>query len=540
MSSEDAAHASGHGGVETNTSETSLDDVVAKNERPRPRLPSFIQSLGLPEAVLFCVLLTWCSIFTYLPRLRHERVGTFGFDLGFYDQGVWLLSRFRDPFVTLRGLRLFGHHADPILLLLAPFYWLGAGPIFLLVVQVIAQAMGALALYLLARDLLHSKWAGVGIATAFCLNPTNQWLTWEFFHPDAVAIGPLLFAYWAARTKRWGFFIVAGALALLCKEDVALSLVVLGILIALRGDRRRGIVTAVISAAWFLFATRVWIPSQNHIGPFYEGLFGDLGKTPTEVVVNSVRHPTLSWRRASAGPAQSWYWKMLAPWALLPLLDLRTLVFAAPMIFVDVMSSFPYTRGYMFHYSAIVLVAVAVATVEAIAWISRRARLPSSTRNGLVNVVLVAALLSSIAWGPSPLSRQYHRGIWPLHADPRTPVKNAAISVLPSSASVSAAYDIVPHITHREKVYEFPVPWCNINWGVHGEHLDNPDNVQWLLLDRTLLGARDKSLLADLLSREFRIRFDVSDIVVAQRVHAPSTPTTDSPPDGGCHARPHP
>ena len=89
-------------------------------------------------------------------------------------------------------------------------------------------------------------------------------------------------------------------------------------------------------------------------------------------------------------------------------------------------------------------------------------------------------------------------------------------------------------------MYEFPVPWCNINWGVHGEHLDNPDNVQWLLLDRTLLGARDKSLLADLLSREFRIRFDVSDIVVAQRVHAPSTPTTDSPPDGGCHARPHP
>jgi len=231
---------------------------------------------------------------------------------------------------------------------------------------------------------------------------------------------------------------------------------------------------------------------------------------------------------------------MLAPWALLPLLDLRTLVFAAPMIFVDVMSSFPYTRGYMFHYSAIVLVAVAVATVEAIAWISRRARLPSSTRNGLVIVVLVAALLSSIAWGTSPISRQYHRGIWPLHADPRTPVKNAAISVLPSSASVSAAYDIVPHITHREKVYEFPVPWCNINWGVHGEHLHNPDNVQWLLLDRTLLGARDKSLLADLLSREFRIRFDVSDIVVAQRVHAPSTPTTDSPPDGGCHARPHP
>ena len=45
-------------------------------------------------------------------------------------------------------------------------------------------------------------------------------------------------------------------------------------------------------------------------------------------------------------------------------------------------------------------------------------------------------------------------------------------------------YNLDTHLTHRPKVYEFPVPWCNINWGVNGEHLDNPDHVQWLLVDR--------------------------------------------------------
>ena len=58
--------------------------------------------------------------------------------------------------------------------------------------------------------------------------------TWEFFHPDALAIAPLLFAYWAATRRALG--LVRGrrrAWPLACKEDVALAVVVLGLL-----DRR--------------------------------------------------------------------------------------------------------------------------------------------------------------------------------------------------------------------------------------------------------------------------------------------------------------
>ena len=88
---------------------------------------------------------------------------------------------------------------------------------------------------------MRSRWCGVALAIALLLNPTYQWLMWEFFHPDAVAIAPLLFAYWAARERRWGWFTVAAVIALSCKEDVALAVVVLGLLVAfrLRGDQRR-------------------------------------------------------------------------------------------------------------------------------------------------------------------------------------------------------------------------------------------------------------------------------------------------------------
>ena len=520
--------------------DAALDDAATDADLSAlGRIDRLRQSIGAPELALIVVLSTWSSVFIFLPQLRYDRYGTFGFDLGIYDQGVWLLSRFRDPFVTIRGLELFGHHANLVLILLAPFYWVGAGPIFLLTVQVLAQASGGIALYLLGRDLLQSKWAGVGIATAYYLNPTGQWLTWEFFHPDAVAIGPLLFAYWAARSKRWLIFWVSFGFALACKEDAALSLAVLGLMLIFRSERRRGMLVTAMSTGWFFFATRALIPFENGVGPFYDTFFGTLGNSPTAVVFNSLRHPSETWHLASAGDAKAWYWKMWAPWALTPLLDLRVLAYAAPMIFIDALSSFPYTRDYQFHYSALVLVGSAAATVEAIAWISRRSKDEITTRNALVIVVVVCALLCSIFWGASPIARQYHSGIWPLQPDPRAAAKDEAIRRLPAQASVSAAYNIDSHLTHRAKVYEFPVPWCNINWGVKGEHLDNPDQVQWLLLDTELLNnARDRALLADLLTHEFQIRYQSDDIMLAQRVALPTSPARGNPPGGQCFDRP--
>ena len=44
--------------------------------------------------------------------------------LGIFDQGVWLLSRLKDPFVTIRGLPLFGDHASYRLSAWPAFQWI--------------------------------------------------------------------------------------------------------------------------------------------------------------------------------------------------------------------------------------------------------------------------------------------------------------------------------------------------------------------------------------------------------------------------------
>lgn len=469
-----------------------------------------------PRVALVAAVGVWSLTLGRLGALRHDRFGTFGFDLGIYDQAVWLLSRARDPFITVRGLEAFGHHVNVILLVLAPFYRLGAGPHFLLLVQVAAQASGAGAVFLLARDRIADRWLAAALGAVYLLHPTSQWLVWEFFHPDAVAIGPLLFAYWASRERRWGWFACAALIAAMCKEDVALVLVIIGLLVAWRGDRRIGFGVSAGSLAWYIVATRVIIPWQNGIGPFYDSFFGTLGTNPLQVAVNSVRHPGVTWDLLRQHDRLEYLWRMLGPVAFVPLISPSTLAIALPMLAVNLLSSFPYTRDAHFHYSALVLVGVMIATVEGVA------RLPTvAVRRALVGVILATSVVATVAWGPSPIGVAYHRGWWPLQTDPRQAVNDAAIHEVPANAAVSASYSYVPHLTHRVRVYEFPVPWRDINWGVRGEHLDDPSRVQWIVVDRRLLDFDGEIVLGTLLRYEFTVRSDRDGVLVAQRVHPP-------------------
>ena len=188
-----------------------------------------------------------------------------------------------------------------------------------------------------------------------------------------------------------------------------------------RADWRIGTGIALIAGAWFVLATQVLIPHFNGVGRFYDSFFGpDLGETPGDIARNIAQHPSLAFDRMTESVAQTWYWRMLAPFAILPLLCIRALAIALPMIAVNVLTLFPYTRDYRFHYSSIVVAGCAVATVEGDRVDAARIAGGNETvRNVGVALVLAAALVTTVLWGASPLARDY-TSIWPLHADVHT------------------------------------------------------------------------------------------------------------------------
>ena len=336
-----------------------------------------------------------------------------------------------------------------------------------------------------------------------------------------MAITPLLFAWWLARRERWGWFTASLVYAVSWKEDVALAAAVLGVVVLLRGHRRVGFITAGLAVVWFLFVNRVLLPGVSGEA-FYDHLFSNLGDSPWEIATTMLVHPTRILRALGAPEARSYVWQMMAPFAFLPVLAPTAFGLGAPQFVLNVVSEAGFTRSISYHFSAMPLAATTLAMVEAVAFLGRR----PAVRRLLVGAVAATALAGAVLWGVSPIGREYDEGWWPLAADSRQASKEQAVAIPPDDAPVSATYEFAPHLTHRRAIYDWPNPWVPTNWGLYNEGTPDPAVVQWLVVDRRLVGP-SADLLQQLLGRggQFDVVFDRDDIVVARRVGSGPSPS---------------
>ena len=88
---------------------------------------------------------------------------------------------------------------------------------------------------------------------------------------------------------------------------------------------------------------------------------------------------------------------------------------------------------------------------------------------------------------------------------------------------MSADYNLVPHLAHRELVYTFPNPWLSSNYGIGGksDHA-NPADVEWIAVNTNVLDVASRGLLDELVGRgEFVVDSYDADVLVAHRVKPP-------------------
>lgn len=465
--------------------------------------------------VLGAQMMAFIGLYGFLTLRQHAGYGTEGFDLGIFDQATWLLSQGETGIISMRGLPVFGHHANLVLVLLAPLYLLDGGPEMLLVVQTLALAAGAIPVFLLARQRLESLTGALVVSGAYLLHPALAWMTWWQFHPEVLALSPLLFAWWFAERRRWWPFSLCILLALLCKEDVAIAVSVLGLALAvLRRQWRAGLVTLGAGAAWFLVMTMVVIPSELGSDPFYaQSNFSNWGDSIGSVVVGMVTQPVEVARTLMEESRLEYYKKLVGPLGVLPFVGLPFTLVGAPQLVINALSSHPPAHNIRHQYSAMVVVGLFIGSVEALGRLRRRQR--------WLAVVGVAALAATAiaghwAWAPAPGTREYASGIWrrPL---PRHATFDAAVSRIPAGDGVAASYFIAPHLTHRRHLYQWPAPWVLLHWGLRGENPPSTRSVDWLIIDEHL--GEHPELLDELVGqdREFRAVLRHDGLLLARR-----------------------
>ncbi|MDJ0769893.1 MAG: DUF2079 domain-containing protein, partial [Ilumatobacter sp.] len=468
-------------------------------------------------AVIFAV------VFGRLGIQHHRNFGTWAFDMGIYDQSFWLVSRGKS-FVTVRGLDFWGHHVNLIAVLFAPFYWFGAGPSFLYAAQATALGAGAIPTYLIARDRLGNPWIGTVFAIVYLLYAPIQWISWANFHPEALVVTPLLFAWWFAMQRRWRPFFVALLLALSTREDTALLVVVMGIVLwwmmrrdgdGTKRDQRIALGVTALGVVWYAVCTRLIIPGFNQgQQPFYIGYFyGAYGADTFEIAETMITRPDRVVSDATQPDRLRFYRDLLLPWGGLPLAGLGQLAMAVPQTLASVIGASPYARTIRYQYTAVMIAPIVIASIEGARWLWRY----RFVQRFLLPWLLVCAYVTNIAWSPSPISA--NDGVWATPV-PRHEAMRDAVDLVPDGVSVTATYALGPHLSHREQIYDWPNPWVPSYWGNDDTYkLPDPSEIEYIVIDRVHVGEAQRDLLTQLTGPggEFEVLFDVDDVVVARR-----------------------
>ena len=433
----------------------------------------------------------------------HERLLSNSYDLGIFDQAVRSYASGHLPVSELKGpgYPLLGDHFHPVLALLAPFYLLWPSAETLLVAQAALIAVSALPLAVWARRELGDLAAGVimacygmswGIASAVGFD----------FHEVAFAAPLLAFSMAALGTGRLRAAVYWALPLLLVKEDLGITVAVIGLLVARRGDRKLGITTAVAGMGASILTVFVIIPAFNPHGTYEYwnlriGMDGDgdgplllglLYKVTVGLITPEVKATTLI--------------QLLAPTLFLALRSPLLLV-ALPTIAWRFISSYTPYWGTGYHVSLTLMPIVFAAFIEAL--IRRRSNVSSVRR-----YVAGAAAVSLLLLPQYPLWELVQPATW--RHDPRVAVAEKLMDRIPRNATVQASTYLVPHLTNRTSV------------SLYGWSQSRPD-PEWIMVDTWVAPAlrwpldyaTEKAMLDRDRAHGYRVAADVSGFVLLRR-----------------------
>jgi len=445
----------------------------------------------------------WGWYFAVRTSNVHFGMGTSAYDFGLYEQGVWLLSRFESPFVTLMGRNLLGDHSSFVLFLVAPLFWVVESTALLLVVQAFVVAAGAIFVHLASRQVTGSDALGFVFGLTYLLHPAISWTVLENFHPDAFLGLFIAMVWWAIFARSTVWFWVSVALALSVKEDVAVILVGIGVWLAARREWRRAFALVVVSLV--TMATMLFVLMRSFTGITFRNSwripFGGAGGFLRTVF--TAPGDVIDHFRSDGRP--TYVFQMLAPLGFVFLRAPLVTASAFTVLFVNVLSTFWYQYQIEYHYSIVAVPSIVIGAAWAIRLLAGR------TRRYAIALVMACSLFAAFVWSPLPFARREVPAWMPSH-----PVAAAAreiIEVIPPDASVTAQHSVTAHLARRHEIYMFPNPFKSTLYGPdvfhEGIRLPAAETVEYVVLHRTLtpedeaIWAAERDDFAEVVSNEF-------------------------------------
>ena len=372
-------------------------------------------------------------LYSLYSVVRHLRLESFIFDLGVYDQIIWLASRGKPLFSSFLEGHPWGDHFTPALLLLAPLYWAWDNVIILLLFQAFFAVFGAYPVYLLARKKVKNISLSLLIAFVYLTFFGIQNAIAFDFHPIVLATTLLAWLFWLYEERKYRLFWLVFLLFLGLQENFFLLGIALGVfLVIYYRDFKRGVLMTIGSAIGFLLVIFVVIPYFAKTPFIY--LPRHLVDLSFWEVVKMFFYPPVKIKLIVVS---------LLAFGFLPLLSPMVLILLFEEFFQRFVGSPIETRwGLGYQYNAILAPILALGTMVTIQkFFLKRKKIAAV-------LLIVSFLFVQILFHPA-LNDLLRKEFYDLE---RTKNSREILKLLPKEASVAATNNLGAQLAHREKI----------------------------------------------------------------------------------------
>lgn len=372
-------------------------------------------------------------------------------DLGLFDQAIRHYAHFQAPIASLKGpgFNLLGDHFHPILVTLAPLYWIWDDARVLLLAQAALVGASVWVVHSFVGRHLGARTAGF-LAVAYALGWPLQVMIDYDFHEIAFAVPLLAVAVDALDRKSDRALLLSCAALLFVREDMGLVVLCIALLRLGRRPRWPAWLLVLVGPLTYFVSTRYFIPYFEPAGQYRFWSYTALGPDLPSAIVFATTNPSQALSMFFTPVVKTYTLLLLfVPVALLALRS-RFILVAAPLLAGCFLSARANLWLAHFHYSSVVWPIIFLAAVDG----AVRLRLPERrkvwfvVRAFIVGVPLAGLIISAPLY---PFQRLFTGEAFDI--TPRMKSRSTVVAAVPPGTCVETDNWLAVPLTHTNLVF---------------------------------------------------------------------------------------
>jgi len=418
--------------------------------------------------VLIIIASAYTLIFTSLQYKLYRSLQLMNNgDFATYNNAIWNIINLRSP-IWDPSLRIGGnvYHLSVVMFILAPLYALHPHPATLFFLESLAIAVSIFPLYLLSKEILKIKFAGILFSLSYLFYPALQFATLDTFHEISLAIPILFCTLYFFRKSDFRKFITFALLTMLVREDLGLIIMMLGIYGAINKKSKKWIfIPVAFGLFYFVLTNGILIPLIFKGYPYNRDTvarYGYLSQVDPAHIPQLIISPTGYWL------------DLLQPSLFLPLLSPITFFVSIPILMENLLSASPVLRNITFtHYSSPIIPFIYLSSLlglkKVLPFVRKFIKVsifkftfvqlsPNKIRKTSlflpVSLVLLSTLATNAYRNPSPVIYVRENFANSMTND-KVSIAIQILHLIPNEASLATDFRLLPTVSQRKNFSTF-------------------------------------------------------------------------------------